>query len=148
MDQRLFEAWEEFRLTSNRCLTNTSSFSDVNMLREFAERLQRCDKEIEPFLEQKDLIPLIIEYLKGFYARRLWSTDKEYLDKRISDYEAALPFRRPPLFEVVRGNGKRKKQKIPAALKLKVWATYYGLDKGKAKCFCCKRNEILQASFH
>jgi 5-methylcytosine-specific restriction endonuclease McrA len=155
MDHRLFETWEEFRLTSNRCLTNTSSLTDINMLREFAERLQRCDKEIEPFLEQKDLIPNIIVYLKKFYTTRLWSADKEYLDKRISDYESALPVcnARPSLLEDRDAGfcGKRKRKKkqyISAALKLEVWVLYFGESVGKAKCVCCKRIDILQASFH
>lgn len=43
---------------------------------------------------------------------------------------------------------KKKKQKIPAALKAKVWNHWIGEDIGRIKCLCCKNNWISQLSFN
>ena len=41
-----------------------------------------------------------------------------------------------------------RKKNIPKALKKMVWDKYIGPDIGKAKCMCCKHQEIRQIEFH
>ena len=43
---------------------------------------------------------------------------------------------------------KKKKQAIPRSLKKMVWDRYIGENKGKAKCYCCKHQDIRQIEFH
>lgn len=45
-------------------------------------------------------------------------------------------------------NKKYIKKKIPLTLKLLVWKKYVGIEYGITKCFCCKLQNIFQASFH
>jgi hypothetical protein len=42
---------------------------------------------------------------------------------------------------------KMKKKTIPKALRINVWHTHIGDDKGKSKCLCCDINEITQMNF-
>jgi 5-methylcytosine-specific restriction endonuclease McrA len=42
---------------------------------------------------------------------------------------------------------KKKKQAIPRSLKKMVWDKYIGENKGKAKCYCCKHQDIRQIDF-
>lgn len=44
--------------------------------------------------------------------------------------------------------GKQKKTSIKSSLKKQVWDVYIGTDIGKAKCLCCKNNDISQLDFH
>lgn len=39
------------------------------------------------------------------------------------------------------------KKKIPKALRLAVWSTYVGLDRGSMWCLCCKSTKIYQMNF-
>jgi len=41
-----------------------------------------------------------------------------------------------------------RKKNIPKTLKRMVWDKYIGSDVGKAKCMCCKHQEIRQIEFH
>ncbi len=50
-------------------------------------------------------------------------------------------------YELKKKNDKTKKQKIPAALKAKVWNHWIGEEIGKIKCLCCDNNYITQSSF-
>lgn len=43
---------------------------------------------------------------------------------------------------------KKKKQKVPAAVKRLVWNKYIGETIGKTKCMCCIVTDITQLSFH
>ena len=45
------------------------------------------------------------------------------------------------------GDSKPKKKTIPPLLKIKVWNKHIGEEIGKAKCLCCKLQDIFQASF-
>ena len=40
-----------------------------------------------------------------------------------------------------------RKQTIPKSVRDKVWNTYIGIDKGTAKCMCCKNQQIAQNNF-
>jgi 5-methylcytosine-specific restriction endonuclease McrA len=42
---------------------------------------------------------------------------------------------------------KKKKKAIPKTLKKMVWDKYIGENKGKAKCYCCKHQDIRQIDF-
>lgn len=42
----------------------------------------------------------------------------------------------------------KKKQNISHSLRVNCWHKYIGEDVGKAKCLCCKSNNITQLSFH
>jgi len=42
---------------------------------------------------------------------------------------------------------KKKKKAIPKTLKKMVWDKYIGETKGKAKCYCCKHQDIRQIDF-
>ena len=154
MDQKWFEAWEEIRFTSHRCLTNPSSLYDVRgrgpML--FHERIERCDKELEPFLQQKERIPQMIQYLRKYYATRLWYGDRAYLNKRIAEYESSLPVRvKHPSFydeqECLSRKKKPGKTYIGMGMRRKVWNDTFGKEVGSAMCYCCKENEITQLAF-
>jgi 5-methylcytosine-specific restriction endonuclease McrA len=39
------------------------------------------------------------------------------------------------------------KQKIPSAVRNKVWNEYIGIDKSNDKCFCCNSEPITRANF-
>ena len=39
------------------------------------------------------------------------------------------------------------KQKIPSAVRNKVWNEYIGIDKANDKCFCCNSEPITKANF-
>jgi hypothetical protein len=43
---------------------------------------------------------------------------------------------------------KYKKTRIPSAVKRLTWHEYIGEDIGKAKCWCCKKTDIIQSSFN
>jgi 5-methylcytosine-specific restriction endonuclease McrA len=43
---------------------------------------------------------------------------------------------------------KYNKKNIPKALKRMVWDKYIGENVGKAKCLCCKHQDIRQIEFH
>ena len=43
---------------------------------------------------------------------------------------------------------KKSKQKIPAAVRRIVWNDYIGQKFGIGKCFCCRKADIVQISFH
>lgn len=43
---------------------------------------------------------------------------------------------------------KQKKKAIPLAIKRMVWNKWIGETKGKAKCWCCRENDIVMISFH
>jgi hypothetical protein len=55
-----------------------------------------------------------------------------------SDYEDEL---------ICEPNGKKKKTKIPHAMRIKVWNKHIGENIGKAKCMCCKEEDITQLKF-
>jgi len=42
---------------------------------------------------------------------------------------------------------KKNKANISKALRMKVWETYIGLEKGIAKCCCCETSDISQFNF-
>lgn len=42
----------------------------------------------------------------------------------------------------------KHKRSIPLTLKKLVWDKYVGLKIGQTKCFCCKKTDIIQMSFH
>ena len=42
---------------------------------------------------------------------------------------------------------KYKKVQIPKSMRMIVWYTYIGRDKGTHKCLCCETNEITQGDF-
>jgi hypothetical protein len=42
---------------------------------------------------------------------------------------------------------KNKKHTISKALRIAVWDAYFGLDKGRSKCFCCETADIIQSDF-
>ena len=42
---------------------------------------------------------------------------------------------------------KKKKNKLSAVLRYKVWNTYIGIECGIGKCCCCKTTDIFQQSF-
>jgi len=44
-------------------------------------------------------------------------------------------------------NNKRKKRKIPKAVRDKVWNHYVGIEKGISKCICCNNQQISQNNF-
>ena len=61
-------------------------------------------------------------------------------------------FRKPDISKspyVIISNKKKKKRKqpIPRSLKKMVWDKYIGENKGKAKCYCCKHQDIRQIDF-
>lgn len=41
-----------------------------------------------------------------------------------------------------------RRKTIPKQIKDQVWDTYFGKDKGVELCFCCKKKELRQSSFH
>jgi len=41
-----------------------------------------------------------------------------------------------------------KKKNIPKSLRMDVWNTYIGIEKGIYKCLCCNSKDISQMSFH
>ncbi len=43
---------------------------------------------------------------------------------------------------------KEKRKSIPKIIKDQVWDHYVGKEKGNILCFCCKKKEIRQSSFH
>jgi|SRR3972149_10179330 len=40
-----------------------------------------------------------------------------------------------------------RKQKIPSAVRAKVWDTYVGISTGRDKCFCCDSEPITRTNF-
>ena len=53
-----------------------------------------------------------------------------------------------PLIVRMINKPKYRKKNIPKSLKKMVWDTYIGPDIGKAKCMCCKHQDIRQIEFH
>ena len=43
---------------------------------------------------------------------------------------------------------KKSKANISKALRMKIWETYIGLEKGIAKCCCCETTDMSQFNFH
>ncbi len=41
-----------------------------------------------------------------------------------------------------------KKKSISKSLRMEVWKTYIGMEKGMSKCLCCKSKDIYQMDFH
>lgn len=50
-------------------------------------------------------------------------------------------------YVIISNKKKKKKQTIPRTLKKMVWDKYIGENKGKAKCYCCKHQDIRQIDF-
>jgi hypothetical protein len=41
----------------------------------------------------------------------------------------------------------RNKATIPSALRSQVWNTYFGVEVGQTKCYCCRINDVSQRNF-
>jgi 5-methylcytosine-specific restriction endonuclease McrA len=139
-------SWESLEKT--KFMYNRQIYMNPQAKHFLGSSFEDCEHNIQK-IKDVQLLPKIVQLLKGYYNLIPHPGDKEYLDERISTYEKEIETNaKPKKSKQAKEKPKESKKKVSATLKRLVWNTSIGEEIGKTKCLCCKSTDITQMSFH